>query len=367
MQGIRREFPLLENGIYANTASSGLMHKALIEWRRRHDLEFLNGGSQMKTEAMRTQIPEVRKTVARFFNCKNENVALIQNFSLGLNLLLEGLDRNNKVLLLENDYPSVNWPFENRHFSIAYAKIDAQLEEHIWEKLKDGNFSVLAISLVQWLTGIKIDLEFLKKVKSEFPEIIIIADGTQFCGAESFDFENSAIDILGASGYKWLLAGYGNGFMLFKDHVKDSFSVKSIGFNAANINKDMRDSIRFAKHFEPGHLDTLNFGSLKRGMDFLVAIGMDKITAHNRKLFEKAKNSFADLGLLNADILQRKEHSTIFNIKGDDSLYRLLTNKKVMCAQRGDGIRLSFHCYNTENDIDEILEILKTTMWNLPT
>ncbi len=362
MQGIRKEFPLLENGIYTNTASSGLMHNALIQWRRQHDLEFLNGGSQMKTEAMRTQIPEVRKTVSRFFNCKNENVALTQNFSLGLNLLLEGLDRKSKVLLLENDYPSVNWPFENRDFPIAYAKIDAHLEDHIWEQLKTGNFSVLALSLVQWLTGIKIDLEFLKKIKSEFPEIIIIADGTQFCGTESFDFENSAIDVLGASGYKWLLAGYGNGFMLFKDHVKHYFSVKSIGFNAANINKDMRDSIRFAKHFEPGHLDTLNFGSLKCGMDFLSAIGMDKITAHNRRLSEKAKNGFTNLGLLDPDILERKEHSTIFNIKGDDSLHQLLTNEKVMCAQRGDGIRLSFHCYNTENDIDEVLGILRTNV-----
>lgn len=360
MQNIKNEFPVLNDYVYANTAASGLMYKRLLEWRNRHDLEFLKSGSLMKMSAMQTQIPETRKTVARFFNCKNENVALMQNFSLGLNMLLEGLNKQSKILLLENDYPSVNWPFENREFAVDYAKADADLEENIWGKLKEGNISVLALSLVQWLNGIKIDLDFLKKVKQEYPDLIIIADGTQFCGTEYFDFEDSAIDVLGASAYKWLLAGYGNGFMLFKDRVKDRFSVKSIGFSAAGTNMDKRNSIRFAKHFEPGHLDTLNFGSLNLSLDYLDEIGMGKITAHNKKLSEKAKTVFADLGLLDSNTLEREKHSTIFNIKGNETLYQLLTKEKIVCAQRGDGIRLSFHFYNTETDIDKIIRILKT-------
>jgi len=362
MQDIINEFPVLNDYVYANTAASGLMYKQLVEWRHQHDLEFLKSGSLMKMSAMQRQIPETRKTVARFFNCKIENVALTQNFSLGLNLLLEGLNNQSKILLLANDYPSVNWPFEDRGFPVVYAKIDANLEANIWEKLKEGNISVLALSLVQWLNGIKIDLDFLKKVKLEYPDLIIIADGTQFCGTENFDFEDSAIDVLGASAYKWLLAGYGNGFMLFKDRVKEYFSVKSIGFSAANSNMAMRNEVRFAKHFEPGHLDTLNFGSLKFSLDFLQELGMDKITEYNNKLSEKAKNEFADIGLLSSCILKRKTLSTIFNIKGDQALFDRLTKEKVICAQRGDGIRLSFHFYNTENDIDRIIRILKTSL-----
>lgn len=360
MQNIRNEFPVLDEYIYLNTAASGLMYHSLTEWRQQHTLDFLNGDSHARADAMQNYISGARKAVADFFGCKNENVALVQNFSLGLNLLLEGLDKRSTILLLENDYPSVNWPFEDRGFPVVYANIDANLEENIWEKLKDGNISVLALSLIQWLNGIKIDLDFLKKVKAEYPDLIIMADGTQFCGTETFNFEVSAIDVLGASAYKWLLAGYGNGFMLFKDRVKELFAVKSIGFNAANANKEMRRTLRFAKHFEPGHLDTFNFGSLKFSLEFLSRIGMDKITEHNKRLSEKAKAAFTDLGLLPSDVLERKNHSTIFNIKGDDALFQHLTNEKVIAAQRGDGIRLSFHLYNTENDIDKIIKILET-------
>ncbi|MGB5555444.1 MAG: aminotransferase class V-fold PLP-dependent enzyme, partial [Flavobacteriaceae bacterium] len=351
MEQIGKEFPFLEKCTYANTAAAGLVYQGLTAWRQQHNLDVLNGVSYA-SDQMKNYISGARAAVGDFMGCKNENVALVQNFSLGLNLLLEGLDKRKRILLLENDYPSVNWPFEDRGFPITYASIDAHVEENIWEKLKEGNISVLALSLVQWLDGIKIDLDFLKKVKSTYPDLLIIADGTQFCGTQNFNFEASAIDVLGASAYKWLLSGYGNGFMLFKDHVQTHFSVKAIGFSAANANKEMRSSIRFAKRFEPGHLDTFNFGSLKFSLEFLKSFGIDRIAAQNKLLSQKAKKVFADLGLLDEDIAQRKEHSTIFNIKGDEALFQSLTDEKVICAQRGDGIRLSFHFYNAETDID---------------
>ncbi len=171
------------------------------------------------------------------------------------------------ILLLENDYPSVNWPFESRGFQISYAKIDEKLEQNILEKVRTNSITVLALSLVQWINGIRVDLDFLKSLKEEFPQLLIIADGTQFCGAFEIDFENSGIDVLGASGYKWLLAGTGNGFMLFKDLAKRRFTIKTTGFNSANAVLTAKNTIPFNKHFEPGHLDSLNFGSLKCALE----------------------------------------------------------------------------------------------------
>jgi len=65
--------------------------------------------------------------------------------------------------------------------------------------------------------------------------------------------------------------------------------------------------------------------------------------------------------LLENKVLKRKEHSTIFNIKGNDQMFHHLSNNNVVCSQRGDGIRVSYHFYNTENEIDQIEGILKTS------
>ena len=360
MKNTRKHFPVLSQYIYANTASAGLLSDRLMDWRQEHDLDYLIGGSIMKNKARFGLIPEVRKTVANFFGAKPENTALVPNFSLGLNMLLEGLDEKHRVLLLEDDYPSVNWPFEYRGFQVFYARIDKNLEENILEKVRTENISVLALSLIQWVSGIKIDMDFLKTLKKEFPDLLIIADGTQFCGTSDFNFEGSAIDVLGTSAYKWLLSGYGNGFMLFKDGLKDSFSIRTMGFNSANTYLDGKADVNFAQHFEPGHLDTFNFGSLKFSLDYLNDLGKKNIDAHLNELSDKAKEEFSKLGLLSDKVMGRKIHSTIFNIKGDGAIFNRLTDNNVICSQRGDGIRLSFHFYNTEKDIDVIINTLKT-------
>ncbi|MGO4920550.1 aminotransferase class V-fold PLP-dependent enzyme [Maribacter spongiicola] len=358
MEKFRKEFPVLKKGIYANTAVYGLLYDSLLDWRQEHDLDFIIYGSDMRDKALKV-IADTRSTVGRFFNCKRENVALVSNFSTGLNVLLEGLNSNKKILLVENDYPSLNWCFEKREFDIEYLKMSVDIEDQIQKVVSEKKIDVLALSLVQWLDGFTIDLDFLKDLKKQHPDLIIIADGTQFCGSTTFDFDNSGIDALGASAYKWLLAGYGNGFMLFSDQIKEKFSLHNIGFNAANGELDKRDEIRFAKQFEPGHLSSLIFGSMKFSMEFFEKIGVDKITEQNRKLSEKAKAEFQKLGLLSDAVSGRKQHSTIFNIKANEATYQKLIDNDVFCAQRGDGVRLSFHFYNTEAEIDAIVKILK--------
>ena len=86
------------------------------------------------------------------------------------------------------------------------------------------------------------------------------------------------------------------------------------------------------------NLSCLTFGSLKFSLDFLTRLGQEAIAKHNKKLAEKALREFGALGLLPEEITARKEHSTIFNVRGDDSLFRRLTNNHIVCAQRGGGI-----------------------------
>ncbi len=359
MHNLRKKFPVLQQCIYANTASTGLLYEDLMEWRQEHDLDYLIGGSEMKQKWF-ARMPEIKVTVGSFFGCNPEHVALTPNFSLGLNILLEGLSKDSNVLLLRDDYPSLNWPFETRNFKREYVEIEGNLEERIHGKIKTGKFDVLALSLVQWVNGIKIDLDFLKNLKRTFPNLLIIADGTQFCGTQVFDFEKSGIDILGASSYKWLLAGYGNGFILVSEEAKNRFNPKFIGNGSVDRDIAKRDDIPFCKFLEPGHLDSLNFGSLQFSLKFLESIGLNHIETQLRELSQKAKQEFSSLGLLEKRVTERIDHSTIFNIKGDEVLYSKLLQENVVCSLRGNGIRLSFHFYNTEDEIDAIVDILKS-------
>ena len=330
----------------------------MLEWRQGHDLDYLIGGSEMKGQSNKMHA-KTREVVGTFFNCVTDNVALVPNFTIGLNFLVEGLSKTEKILLLDGDYPSLNWPFESRGLDVVHLKSAANLEERIYNTIKEENITVLALSVVQWLNGILIDLSFLKRLKEDFKDIIIIADGTQFLGTRDFNFLESGIDVLGASAYKWLLSGYGNGFVLIKEEIKHRFSLVSKGYGSGRNTKDCAEERAFCKHLEPGHLDSLCFGSLQFSLGFLQKIGMQNIQKQHKELVESAKKSFTQLGLLDDDVVNRKEHSTIFNIKGDRHIFDKLLKNEVVCAQRGGGIRLSFHFYNTLEEINKITKFLK--------
>lgn len=357
MKNFKKQFPVLNQYTYLDTAASGLLSEGLLEYRQEQDLDFLISGSVFKEEQGRI-LTGVREAVGRFFHCSPNRVALTPNFSYGFNNLMEGVGKSKKVLLLKNDYPSVNWAVTSRDFKVCYAEIDESLEENILEVIKKERPDIFAFSIVQWINGIKIDLDFIKRLKSDYPEMLLFGDGTQYCGTEKFDFETSGLDVLGASTYKWMNAGYGNAFFLFKEHMEDKISPKSLGFNSLQGKYKPHEGSLIGK-FEPGHQDTLNFGSLKVAIEEIEKIGIAAISDHIKSIIKEAKSLFEQRGLLEPAVVKREQHSSIFNIKGDDALFQKLKDHQVICSQRGDGIRVSFHYFNTSEDLQKLLKLIK--------
>lgn len=357
MKNFRKQFPLLEQYTYLNTAASGLISEDLLDFRQDHDLDLLVSGSIMREQQGKV-LAKVRDGVGSLFNCAPHRVALTPNFSYGFNTLMEGVSSSRKVLLLKNDYPSINWAVESRGFNICTAKIDEYLESNISEAVKEHQPDIFAFSLVQYINGIKIDLDFLSRLKLDHPDLLIFADGTQYCGTENFSFEDSGIDVLGASGYKWMNAGYGNAFFLFKDSVVGKVAPKSLGFNSLQGKYKPQEG-NFIGRFEPGHQDTFNFGSLGAAVQFIRKVGMDNIETQVKELSRAAKLELEKLGLLEHSVVQRGLHSSIFNIAGDEALFQQLNQKNIICSRRGEGIRISFHYFNTMNDLDRLLNVLK--------
>ncbi len=357
MEDLRKAFPVLQTHTYLNTASSGLLSVPLAKWRAAHDQSFVELGSMFR-DNHKQFLDDVRKTVAGFFDATINEVALIPNFSFGLNTLLEGVPAGKKVLLLDKDYPSINWAFEQRDFHICTATINEHLEQNIEQAISRHRPDIFAFSMVQYLNGIKIDIDFLRQLKAYHPELLLIADGTQYLGTERFSFAESPIDILGASAYKWLLAGYGNGIFMVKEGVQDQIHPKTIGFNSADATFGNKEHIPFMKRFEPGHQDTLVYGSLGQSLQFLQEIGWSAIHSHLEQLTTKAKATFQEKGVLKEITAERSNHSTIFNIKGDANLFQKLRDKNIVCSQRGSGLRVSFHFYNSEEDLERLCSFI---------
>lgn len=354
------QYPILNTFTYLNTASSGILSKSLLNWRREHDQDFFIKGSEFRnTQANFLQ--SVRNTVARFFNAKEDNTFLVPNFSFGFNTFLAGLSSSHRFFLLEEDYPSINYAVQSGGFTCTYLPMNEQLEESILEKIKQFKPTIFAFSLVQYISGNKFSFSLIRKIKDTFPDLMIVADGTQFCGTENFNFEQSGLDVLIASGYKWMLAGYGNGFVLLKDSVIGQLYQTAKDSPLPN-EPFLKDKQILSIYFEPGHQDTLAFGSLNHAILQMEHFGTDIIEHKIKQLSQRAKEAFSDRGLIDPAIINRKEHSSIYSLNVNDSVYKKLLEARVMCLVRGKGVRIAFHFYNTNEDLDLLLNVVDANL-----
>lgn len=350
------QFPVLGNYTYLNTANSGILSKSILDWRTQHDQDFLNNGSNFRTKKD-DFLQNGRNTIAAFFNADVRRTYLVPNFSRGFNSLLSGLTGPKRFLLLKEDYPSVNYPVESLGHTCAYVTPDENLEQHIRDAVKSFDPEILALSLVQYTNGVKIDLDFIKRLKADHSELMIIADGTQFCGMADFDFAGSGIDALITSGYKWLLGGYGNGFVLLSENLARQLYQREKGFKLPDEGF-LKNRDTLSLFFEPGHLDTLNFGTLFNAIHFLKHQGMDNLEDKIARLALQARQAFTARKLLLPAVIRRSEHSAIFNLILPETKIKELQQNKIIFSSRGAGIRVSFHFYNSENDLEKLLNII---------
>lgn len=348
-------FPILDHYTYLNTAYSGLLSVDTAEWRANHDKEFVSGASKFREKSAGI-IDELRKNISDLFGAKEENTFLVSNFSFGLDAVLNNLHRPHRFLLLKDDYPSIIDPVTRMGFEYHDVAIDENMEANILKKIKNYKLTAFAFSMVQYISGFRMDDRFLQKLKEENPDLLLIADGTQFLGTTNFNFSASPLDALIGSGYKWLLGGYGNGYVFLSDQLKEEINKYTKNSNTSALLNDCNNILK--PLFEPGHLDSLNFGSLNQSINYLRTLGMDFIEKTNEELCNTARRALNSRGLIPDWMLDRKQQSTIINLPLTDKTIDKINEAGILSARRGKGLRISFHFYNTIEDLNHFLEVL---------
>lgn len=356
-QTLRSEYPVLASKTYFNTCSSGLFSKEVLAFRRELDEDYATKGSNFRAGVYQN-IRAIKETIAQAFGADADRTALIPSCSHGLNLVLESLAKGQRVLHLKEDYPSIVWPFESRNFTCFSIEEEAYTEEALAEQIKKYQIDVLAVSAVQYSNGAIIAPANFLALKAQFPELLIVVDGTQFLGTAPFNFTESGIDVFAASAFKWLCAGYGNGVLFLSEQIEALLQSKVRGYNTyKNPRKEGQPSL--GEFFEPGHQDLLAFKTLAFQVEKMTALGFDQIQAQIHGLKSTARQRIAtetDFSIRTP--LNPHLESGILSIDAPKVLVKYLNQNGIICSFNR-GLRLGIHFYNNEADIDFLLDLLK--------
>ncbi len=340
---MKDKFIGLENCTYLNTAYCAPISKTLVEWRDKVNLEYASTPDYFK-RVRSVQIEEYsREQLSWLLDAPKENIFLTAGLSAGFQTFLFKIPKTYKFLVLEDDYPSIIKNIDLHQ--LEYTKVDLKndVEKTVLNALRKYTYDVFAFSIIQYNSGLLFDIDFLHTIKKEFPNLIILADGTQFIGAEPFSFKESAIDAVFGSGYKWLLAGHGNGYMCIKDELLTQLKIT-------------KDDVRLILDY--GHKVPITIGALGVAIKELRLLGYDNLFEEKRKLsvflFEELKKR----NVLEDFVHRRKQHSSIFVLKISEDAYQALIDEKIHCVKRGVGVRVSLHFYNTLEDVNHLLTVI---------
>ena len=346
----------LENytGVYLNSPANGIPSLATEAFVAAEVLKFRETPGQYRTNFISTAIPAIKQQVADLLSAKTSEVALIQNFSIGLNLFVQSLPAKTKILLIEQDYPSLTTPFQINHFEVTWTTFE---DDHtlnltkIEEAIKRHKPAFFALSHCQYLTGYLADLESIGAICKQY-NCKLIVDATQSFGSISIDVKKCNISILGASCYKWVLAGFGNGFLYINENTLNTYPPKSAGYNSYLWEDGIaiyRPSIR---SYEPGHHDHVAFHRLGFALQTIKEIGQDFIYLRITELMDYLIEQLEQAQIPVVGDFYDENRLGILVIKSKGGLFQHLVSKDIEVSERGGNIRIGLHYYNDEKDVD---------------
>ncbi|MBX2981151.1 MAG: aminotransferase class V-fold PLP-dependent enzyme [Flavobacteriales bacterium] len=343
---VRKDYPGLERGTYVDTSSCGLIARSTEEAARKEQERLMMEGSARFMHWHGKGKADVVGLVARHVGGNASGMALLQNFTGGMARLAPMLKHRRKVLLVGGDYPTLHAPFKWNGFDIVAVEpaADGTIPMDVLAAaIQRERPQLVAISHVQWQTGFMIDLHALTELCRAHGTWSVV-DITQSWCSVPIDLRRTPVDIVGSSGYKWPLAGFGNGFFHLSETVRTELSEKN-GFDPIGALCE-------------GHLDPIALVRLSDAVERSLAIGADAVRERLLQLCDLAVDQLQKAGVRVLNGTDPATRGGILIIEGDEKHLTKMREAGVQAQLRGAGIRIGIHFYNDEEDVERLVKAL---------
>ena len=369
----QHEFPVAKNKIFLGHAGVCPLPRCVAQAM----IDCANGGTLGDQEAFVThKIADARKAGAKLLNCEPDEVSLVGPTSLALSLVAAGLKfrKGDNILIYHDDYPSNVYPWlalaeqgvkvrllNTRGLGIIRA-IDVMGQV-------DENTRLVALASNHFISGYRLDHNAVGKFLRE-RGILFCLDAIQTLGAFPTTVEN--VDFLAADSHKWLLGPCGAGIFYVKRDLQEKLNPPIYGWhNVRNPNFVAQEKIELrsgAAKFEAGTHNLIGLVGLLAAMELALEIGVENISAEllRKRTWLVPALQAKGFVVLNAEPkIENASGITTFFTPGKDlaPLHKKLEEAGVIASLRTDRkaqnyIRLSPHFYNTDAELQRVLELL---------
>ena len=394
---IRSHFPMLSSDktmqnhplVYLDNASTTFKPQCVIDAIADYYMNYSvnsHRGDYDLAHQVDTKYEEARQVVADFIHARKEEIIFTSGTSMSLNLVAHGyglkyLTSEDEVLLTQAEHASNVLPWfhvkDVTGCSIGYIPLDedGRLTVENVKKAITPRTKVISIAHVTNVLGYVVDIKAICEVAHEH-NIIVVVDGAQSVPHQLTDVKELGCDFLAFSGHK-MCGPTGVGVLYGRyDLLKEMDPLMSGGGMNARFDMCGEVSLLLPPYkFEAGTQNIAGALGLASAIKFLTSIGMENIEKREKELREYAIKRFEEIEGITVYNKNAEAGIITFNLEGvfaQDLATHL--NAKGICVRSGQHcakilmdflkcyatVRASLYFYNTEEEIDSLVEALKT-------
>ena len=375
--GNAEEFPVLRHWDFFNHAGASPLPRVVAEAMRKYVAEtettaYLTGNRYGELDV-------IRGIAAKLINADSgDEIALLKNTAEGLSIVAQSIDwqPGDRIVTAAGEYPANIYPWMEQQRHGAQLVIVPEVEaddgtrhvplEHILRAAGHARTRVVTLSHVEFATGQRHDIEAIGAFCRAYGKIFVV-DAIQSLGALPVDVQTMHVDYLASGGQKWMLAPEGAAIFYCRRELLEGTRPLVVG--AVSVVKHLDYSnydytlASTGRRFESGTYNIAGFRALRAAMELLGGLGADAISQRIKTITDRLIDGVRRKGYGVASSRGGEQWSGIVSFASPthdhESVVRTFRKEhKTELMVRGGRIRCAPHFYNTEEQIDRLVERL---------
>ncbi|MEU5085669.1 aminotransferase class V-fold PLP-dependent enzyme [Streptomyces sp. NPDC021356] len=340
---VRAEFA--PKNTYLNTASLGLLPARTVAALR----TAVEAAATGQPTDMFADVEAARASFARLARVPDHRVAAGASVAVYSGVIAASLPEGAEVLTAEGDFSSVVNPFHMRRD----LKVRSVPLEQLAEAVRPGT-ALVAVSAAQSADGRIADLPALRAAAREHGARTYV-DASQAAGW--LDLDADAYDYVAAVAFKWLLCPRGVTFLVVPEDL-GGLQPLFAGWVAGERPWDscygpVGELARSARRFDESPA-LFSYAGGRRSLELVEELGVAAVRAHDLALADRFRAGLRSLGHEPV----AAPGAPIVSVPGLGDRQGELSGAGIELSARAGNLRAAFHLYNTEADVDRLLDVL---------
>lgn len=369
VDAVRKEFPAVERMVYLDAGFQTPLArpvKAAIELFLREGFETAGPKS-----VWLDRVEQTRAKLARLLGVTTDEIAFTKNTSESMNIAANALPlaAGDNVLMVHGDHPNNAYAFLNlqrKGVDIRFIPMTEVVNADSFAPFIDDRTRAISMSHVTFHAGHRFDVASVGALCAS-KKLYFIVDVMQAIGVVPIDAKAMGASFIGSGSHKGLLVPQGLGLLYWDNSLSELEPAYLAAASLAEIPSDLIARLdnmapsRAAKRFELGNFNLPAIHALGASLDMIEQIGVQNIQNH---CFDLGDHLIARLDELDVRLVGPRErqhrapHIYVIALPASEWLGHFEENGVRVSPER-DGIRVSLGMFNTADDIDRLIDVIR--------